>query len=309
MTTPPTTPLHVSRIFRVNARQFFLTYPQCDIAPQDLANSLRESHDISRYCIGRERHSDGGNHLHAYIAFNRKVDVKSQTFFDCQGYHPHIEAVKNKTRTIEYCRKEKDFVESLPEQPSWAGLLKDCSTQEEFMSRVKETFPRDYILNLDRLIFFCNKHFKVVVTPYVSSFTSFNVNIDISVWVNQMNDERPRTLLLVGPSRSGKTEWARSIGCHMYFNNLINLDDWNPEATYIVFDDFDWKFFPNKKAFWGAQKTFVLTDKYRKKHTVHWGKPMIYICNEDQDPFLDMTLRQLDFFERNCIQVRGHRFY
>lgn len=88
----------------------------------------------------------------------------------------------------------------------------------------------------------------------------------------------------------------------MYFNHLFNLDDWDDTVKYIIFDDFDWKFIPSKKAFFGAQKQFTLTDKYRTKKTVHWGKPVIYLCNDlpvfDEEP---------DYYYTNTIIVTIYR--
>lgn len=91
--------------------------------------------------------------------------------------------------------------------------------------------------------------------------------------------DRPRSLILESPSRFGKTEWARSLGPHMYFNHLFNLDDWRDDALYIIFDDFEWQFIPAKKCFLGAQKMFSISDKYRKKRTVKFGKPCIVLTN------------------------------
>jgi len=96
--------------------------------------------------------------------------------------------------------------------------------------------------------------------------------------------ERPRSLLLIGESRLGKTEWARSLGKAMYFCNLFSLDDWRDDAKYIILDDIDIKFFPHWKFFFGCQKEGVLTDKYRKKRRVRNGKPTIWLCNGDSDP-------------------------
>lgn len=95
--------------------------------------------------------------------------------------------------------------------------------------------------------------------------------------------DRPKSLILCGPSRLGKTEWARSLGRHMYFNGMLNLDDWDDDAKYIILDDFSpdvAKYLPMWKSFFGAQRQFVLTDKYRKKRTVRFGKPLLWLCNE-----------------------------
>lgn len=70
----------------------------------------------------------------------------------------------------------------------------------------------------------------------------------------------------------------------MYFNGYFNLDDWDSTALFLIFDDVPWERIHNKKAFFGAQEQFVLTDKYRKKITVKWGKPCIYLCNPEDFP-------------------------
>lgn len=64
----------------------------------------------------------------------------------------------------------------------------------------------------------------------------------------------------------------------------MNLATFSAAANYVIFDDFDFEFFPNKKAWWGAQNEFTATDKYCKKKQIIFGKPLIYICNPDQDP-------------------------
>jgi len=70
----------------------------------------------------------------------------------------------------------------------------------------------------------------------------------------------------------------------MYFCGNFNLDDWDDEAKFIILDDIDISFFPRWKEFLGCQKQFVLTDKYRRKRTVHWGRPCVWLCNADLDP-------------------------
>jgi len=109
-------------------------------------------------------------------------------------------------------------------------------------------------------------------------------------------------LVLIGESRTGKTEWARSLGCHMYFNHLMDLKRWNSGARYIIFDDIEFKFIPARKAFFGSQKTFTLTDKYMHKKTVIWGKPMIFICNPDMDPTKDDEW--VEFYNQNSCIVK-----
>lgn len=83
----------------------------------------------------------------------------------------------------------------------------------------------------------------------------------------------------MGPSRIGKTTWARSLGHHIYWNSSININDWNENATYLVMDDMDINYLPNRKAWFGSQKTFTVTDKYKPKQTITFGKPLIWVNN------------------------------
>lgn len=77
---------------------------------------------------------------------------------------------------------------------------------------------------------------------------------------------------------------------------MLNLDKWDTDATYAIFDDFeDWTRFYLYKQFLGAHKEFELTDKYRSKRTVQWGKPSIVISN-DLPCFKDWKWIELNCF-------------
>lgn len=53
-------------------------------------------------------------------------------------------------------------------------------------------------------------------------------------------------------------------------------------VDYAVFDDIQggFEFFHSYKMWLGCQKEFYITDKYKGKKLVKWGKPCIFICNE-----------------------------
>lgn len=93
-------------------------------------------------------------------------------------------------------------------------------------------------------------------------------------------------------------------------SDLHDLSQWDLSADYLIYDDiqFDPKYM---KGLWGGQDQITLTDKYRKKFTVAWGKPFIFICNPEDDPF-EMKDKngswvlggnRADWFKDNCIKV------
>lgn len=92
--------------------------------------------------------------------------------------------------------------------------------------------------------------------------------------------KRARCLILVGPSQLGKTSWARSLGPHVFWNGMTAMELWDDKAKYIVYDDIEWKYIPNKKSMLTAMGDTNVTDKYMKKKPIYNNKPAI-VCTND----------------------------
>lgn len=83
----------------------------------------------------------------------------------------------------------------------------------------------------------------------------------------------------------------------MYFNNAVNFrDDWDDNASYIIFDDIEWEFLPNKKGFFGQQNVITINGKYMRTKTIDWGKPAICLTNTYPNFGSDG-----DWFRSNCL--------
>lgn len=116
---------------------------------------------------------------------------------------------------------------------------------------------------------------------------------------------RPRGLVLYGATRLGKTVWARSLGLHAYFGGLFNLDEFNAhDCKYAIFDDISggFGFFPSYKQWLGGQYEFTVSDKYKHKMSVRWGKPTIWLCNTDPrfDAYKPGGRPDFEWMEENC---------
>jgi len=113
------------------------------------------------------------------------------------------------------------------------------------------------------------------------------------------------SLVLYGPSRTGKTLWARSLGVHAYCIGLISGDELSKVASvdYAVFDDIrgGMKFFPSFKEWMGAQAYVTVKQLYREPKLIKWGKPSIWLSNTD--PRLDMDPSDASWLEDNAIFV------
>lgn len=123
---------------------------------------------------------------------------------------------------------------------------------------------------------------------------------------------RPKSLIIHGETRLGKTLWARSLGEHIYCCLQFNVDDVRAKlevAKYAVFDDMQggFKYFPSYKGWLGAQKSFTVTDKYKGKTTIEWGRPTIWVMNESPSSCTDVDY---DWLMGNCFIVHvGHAIF
>lgn len=92
---------------------------------------------------------------------------------------------------------------------------------------------------------------------------------------------------------------------------LWRSDSFDDTAEYLILDDFDFDFFHGmRKAIWGAQEEFTHTDKWRKG-VARWGKPCIWICNDEKNPFTAfgsngkpvMDQAERAWYSQNCVEV------
>nr|WAE42567.1 MAG: replication associated protein [Cressdnaviricota sp.] len=297
-------------VFQINTKTLFLTYPQSplDWDKDYLLRKLKELVPlVARAVVGRELHADGSPHFHVCLGLDEVYRSRDERCLDIDGHHPNIQSARSPSKAAAYCKKDGDYLEegdwAGPLKPGWGDLLGEATDVQSFLALVKSTYPRDFVLNHEKLLYFAKQQYRTIIEPYIPNPDHvFIIPNELSDWNNQRrNGDRPKSLWLCGNTRLGKTQWARSLGSHIYWNNQYNLDDWNPDAEYLVIDDIDWKYVPAKKALLGAQLTFTLTDKYRKKVTLNWGKPVIYLCNKDMDVY--HTCDESDWLRDNCTYI------
>lgn len=135
---------------------------------------------------------------------------------------------------------------------------------------------------------------------------------------------RMKSLVLFGPSRLGKTVWARSLGSHVYTMGAVSgavlLRD-AIDAKYAVFDDMRGGigFFHSWKEWLGAQQVVTVKALYKDPIQLDWGKPCIWLSNRDprEEMWSELSDRSapgkramiqsdVDWLEANCIFVELH---
>jgi len=100
------------RAFRIAAKEFALTFPQCPVARPEFDAEFKRKFQPDQYASAREQHVDGHFHLHLYVAYRRRVDVQSSRHFDVSvegsTYHPNVQKVRNRSQWLQYISKGPD---------------------------------------------------------------------------------------------------------------------------------------------------------------------------------------------------------
>lgn len=285
--------------------------------------------DEVNYCVfQRERCPDSGReHWQGYAESSSKGGLLTKTWQQklCIGDDAHIEARKGtQAQAIAYCSKD----ESRVSEPVFLGEPKvsrgekrsrvadvyqtaatSATSAGDYLRIVNEGDPAGFAKSFNNIKACANHLFpEEVFPPYVAPSwcnKAWSLPRDLMDWVigELPRKDRPKCLVLVGPSRLGKTQWARSLGRHMYWRGCTNVTKWDKDAEYIIFDDIEWKFIPQKKSLLTCMGAATVTDKYKGKTDIIVDKPAIVLVNEfDID-----EIEESSYWKKNLMVVRIER--
>lgn len=262
------TPSHYDRptpvmVFRIAARSFFLTYPQCGLLKEEVLKQLKAKFDadIDEYIIATEKHEDGHLHLHVFLRFERKVNVTNKNKLDlveaqpgggpAKWYHGNYQAARSAKAVREYAQKDGDYISG--------GIKVDKDLDDWTIARTQamdgdpkgafaylgETHARDTLMRGKEI-----RYNLLALSPpavYVQP-----------EWVKQWEPPPSlttaldllgrRTVVISGPAGIGKTLYARSLSGDQPHHFVTSLDSLRSlslsSGEYILFDDLTYSHLP-----------------------------------------------------------------
>jgi len=134
----------------------------------------------------------------------------------------------------------------------------------------------------------------------------YNVPQGVRTWVTNEagKTRRAKALVIVGPTRVGKTEMIRAmfpkaIYCRTH-TSLQNFLDRKGGEQVFIFDDVDWDEMKyNAKAYLTQMGEQTLTDKYLPKKQVNIDLPAIYLMNERNHEKLTQDMEYETYWKAN----------
>lgn len=322
------------RAFRIAAKSFFLTYPQADRIPtkEYLSDKLSALGDVPPVAtiVCRELHADGRQHFHAVIQYTTRKEINRPDFFDVEGHHPNVQAVREKKRVLLYVMKGGDFINrgfELPEEEVdiFTVMMEELARNSDATSCIQAIIMRSKTKGLrmyHQIAAFVDRMALPVVlyqplmefnaTSFPGLFRSVELlgiftGFRITLFADDDGRLGRKSLWLTGASRLGKTVLARSLGEHWYMHSSWNLEAHDDRAAYGIMDDIEWDAMKRYyKGILGCQRDIDVTDKYKKKRKIRHGVPVIVITNT----LPDFTAEELAWLHVNVtfVTITGRVF-
>lgn len=306
------------------SRFWFLTYPQINVEIEDFHEAFWHNKHLGECCafvIAREEHTNGGIHYHCLVAYSSAKRIRSPSAFDLRingsNHHGNWQVVRDLRKTYEYVTKDGVYIEDIEAirsniMLSEAGLWTKCtevSTKEEALELIKRNDPKTYLLNRFQLDYGLERHFNkpvILAGPKYErhTFTSVPEALDRWAWDN-IGTERPKSLFIIGPTRTGKTSWARSLGKHIYNMSALvpTLVKQKSDEEFILFDDIEQTTLDKSqlasswRSYVGSQQFITVHDKYQRPVTINWGIPSVWCLNKM------LCFSDMDYVHANSVIV------
>jgi hypothetical protein len=263
------------KTFRLNTQTLFLTYPKCKMTPEQALEQLQLIVKIEVYLIAQEQHMDGTMHLHAYLRLDHKMNIKDERKFDLrldgELYHPNMQGARSPKAVIKYVCKDGKYVTNMSQATIDEAIhnnVKVGDLYKEAMEKAKESFEegmkvlehsktfRDLAIHGEAIERNMRARKKQKTEPKFS-LDLFKVSFE---W------DKTKTLVLWGPTNTGKTSLAKALLPNALFIRHIDaLKEYKTgQYTGLIFDDMSFKHWPRE-----AQIHLLDTDNVSQINVKH----------------------------------------
>lgn len=282
--------------FRLDAQQFFLTYPHSTFDHEAFWNWLN-SLEEALYCrIADETHESGEPHVHAVFKFKRRFQSRDAGVFDYQGRHPNIQRPRSLTKSLDYIAKDGRYTDfgAVPK----ATAKRDWSEIESAASQSEREWLQ--CQHEERIMPHVAKRLRELNSTSVYDLSEYD-NRPISPVFETLPTEF-RSLLVIGRPGIGKTGWAMQImprPCLLvkHIDCLRHFDASKHKS--ILFDDCEFGHLPRP-----TQLQLCDWENQVQIH-VRYGVacipahiPRLFLCNPNHEPF-----KQDDAIQGRRLQV------
>lgn len=249
--------------FRMQAKNFFITFPQCGTTKQQALDNIRAAgFGLKGAIVAQEQHADGAPHLHIGLFLADKLSTRNPHVFDFIAQsHGNYQTM---THTKACCRYiTKDDAEPLifgdvpnysedssrSKSDSVAGMIESGSTLQD----VAAAYPGFFLLNkrkVEDFAAFCSEKRLLLSLRPMTLPIRYNgqsrATASIIEWLNtNLRTVRPfksPQLYIFGPHNHFKTTLVQTLESYLKIYRLPPLEDYydyyNDSYELCVIDEF-----------------------------------------------------------------------
>lgn len=231
--------------FKFDSQTCFLTYPQCSLTWQDIADHLKTLADIDWARICYEEHATGEPHRHVVCKWTKRVQTRNKRAFDIQGKHPNIQSVRSIKKAVAYVSKDGEFFDigTVPSDGDtdidWATAASTMSECDYLKLALQKRLPYQYAQRFWQLG--CKQTCEIPVS-YEPDLTRESEALLLTALPEG-------TTVLVGNTGIGKTSWAKRV-CPkpaLWVRHIDVLRSFRPGYhKSIIFDDMSFMHLPRE---------------------------------------------------------------
>nr|QKI29022.1 Rep [Kummerowia striata CRESS virus] len=230
--------------FRINAKYFFLTYPNANFEHSLYYTWLESKHKTNKVIVCTERHQSGEPHMHVGIEFKNRTDVRDERHFDYSWFHPNIQKARNWAAVVNYVKKGGEYTcfgfdEEEEENLDLEQALDSMDRKSFLLYCIKQKIPYGY----------CNELWNLSHKDRGNTITEApeGGRMVPRLEFTRMPDNLHKALVIMGPTGTGKTTWAlrNSPKPALVVTHMDDLRHYDPEYhKSIIFDDMGFTHMP-----------------------------------------------------------------
>lgn len=302
---------------RYQCKNWFLTFPQCEIPKQTVLDRLLacDAVQVGGVVIAQETHEDGNHHIHMALWLKKTVKLYVDYWDRLTGKHGNYCRMRSQIGSYKYCHKEDpepliygDVPVSNLGQKSQSVTCTDnsrtkisdmvatmCADPNVSIKELMTIHPGWTMLHRRQIVETINFHRNLRVMEQIKTwkmlkYTGDNFETKMIVgWLNaNICQERPhktRQLYLYGDAGTYKSSFLTKLLQYLHAYNIPTNEDWygdysvNPEPQLCYIDEFKGAKFTLQ---WLNQFVEGIRMSLKVKGTVpiiKTGNPPVIICS------------------------------
>lgn len=188
--------------FRLEAKNLFLTYPQCSLLKEDVLSKIKTFFSSLVFAVvAHELHEDGSPHLHCLISLSARYRTRDASALDVfTGQHGNYQSARNVFKVMQYVTKGKDYISHGVDVQTYLNA-RESKTNSKLAIAVEMINEGKSLEEIDKEIPTCVLSNKRKIEEYIAWKVSKKMKNSLVPWILPVTNQILRGTLALHPSQ------------------------------------------------------------------------------------------------------------